>query len=53
MSRTRRFLRVLAGVVALTSLVAIFFLLLNWRTNTPERHLNLGDTPQFSEQTDE
>jgi len=39
-SKARRFRQVLSGVAALTCLVAIFFLLLRWRTNTPEQHLN-------------
>ena len=42
LSRARRFRQVLAGVTALASLMAVFFLLLLWRTNTPEEHLNFG-----------
>jgi len=45
-SPARRFRRLLAGVAALASLMAIFFLLLRWRTNTPEQHLNLGGVTQ-------
>jgi len=41
-SLTRRFRQILAGLVALASLVALFFVLLRWRTNTPEQHLNFG-----------
>jgi hypothetical protein len=43
-SRARLLRQVLAGVTALASLMAIFFLLLLWRTNTPEEHLNFGAT---------
>src|ERR1051325_11579423 len=39
-SKVRRFRQFLSGVAALTCLVAIFFFLLRWRTNTPEQHLN-------------
>jgi hypothetical protein len=54
-SRLRRFRQVLAGVAAIISLTAIFFLLLRWRTNTPEQHLNLGNVAQYTEsgQSDE
>ena len=45
-SQSRRFRRLLAGAVALSALMAIFFLLLRWRTNTPEQHLNLGGIAQ-------
>lgn len=41
-SLTRRFRQVLAGFIALASLMALFFALLQWRVNTPEDHLNLG-----------
>jgi hypothetical protein len=45
----------LAGFAAFASVIAIFFLLLRWRTNTPERHLNLGNVTQNvqPEQNDE
>jgi len=48
-SRLRRFRQVLAGVAAIISLTAIFFLLLRWRTNTPEQHLDLGNLAQKAE----
>jgi len=44
LSRARRFGQFLAGLAALACLMAIFFLLLSWRTNTPEQHLNFGGT---------
>jgi len=42
-SKARRFRIFLSGIAALACLMAIFFLLLRWRTNTPEQHLNFGD----------
>jgi hypothetical protein len=42
LSLTRRLQQVLAGLLALASLMALFFALLRWRVNTPEEHLNLG-----------
>jgi len=45
-SKARRFRQCLAGIAALASLIAIFFLLLRWRTNTPEQHLNFGGVAQ-------
>jgi len=42
----RRFRQFLSGVVAFACLVAFFFLLLRWRTNTPEQHLNFDGTTQ-------
>jgi hypothetical protein len=42
MSPARRFRQVLVGFAALTALMALFFVLLRWRTNTPEQHLNFG-----------
>ena len=42
LSLTRRLRQVLAGLTALAALMALFFTLLRWRTNTPEQHLNLG-----------
>ena len=41
-SLTCRLRQVLAGLTAFVSLMAIFFVLLRWRMNTPEEHLNLG-----------
>src|SRR5262249_32676582 len=38
----RRFRQFLSGVAALALLTTIFFLLLRWRTVTPEQHLNFG-----------
>jgi len=43
-SLTRRFRQVLAGLIALAALMALFFALLRWRMNTPEEHLNFGAT---------
>jgi hypothetical protein len=42
LSLTRRFRQVLAGLIALAALMALFFAVLRWRTNTPEQHLNFG-----------
>jgi len=42
LARARRLWQVLGGATALASLMVIFFLLLLWRTNTPEEHLNFG-----------
>ena len=39
-SKALRFRQFLSGVAAFACLVAIFFFLLRWRTNTPEQHLN-------------
>jgi len=41
-SLMRRFRQVLAGLTAVASLMALFFVMLRWRVNTPEEHLNLG-----------
>src|SRR5262249_19800781 len=41
-SKARRFRQLLSGIAAFASLMAIFFLLLLWRTNTPEPHLTFG-----------
>jgi hypothetical protein len=41
-SVARRFRQVLAGISALACLAALFFVLLRWRVNTPEVHLNFG-----------
>jgi hypothetical protein len=41
-SLTRRFRQVLAGLIAIAALMALFFALLRWRMNTPEEHLNFG-----------
>jgi hypothetical protein len=41
-SRVRQFRQVLAGLVALVSLAALFFSLLEWRANRPVLHLNFG-----------
>jgi hypothetical protein len=41
-SLTRRFRQVLAGLAVLAVLMALFFAVLRWRTNTPEEHLNFG-----------
>jgi hypothetical protein len=42
LSLTRRLRQVVAGLTALAALMALFFALLRWRTNTPEGHLNFG-----------
>ena len=42
LSPVRRFRQVFAGLIALASLMALFFVVLQWRVNTPEEHLNLG-----------
>jgi hypothetical protein len=42
LSLMRRFRQVFAGLTALASLMALFFVMLRWRVNTPEEHLNLG-----------
>jgi hypothetical protein len=36
--------QLLAGVVALACLTALFFALMRWRVNSPELHLNFGNT---------
>ena len=41
-SLMRRFRQILAGLTALASLTALFFMILRWRVYTPEEHLNLG-----------
>ena len=43
-SLTRRFRQSLAGLTALACLTVLFFVLLRWRVNTPEPHLNFGGT---------
>jgi len=45
-SRRGRFQQVLAGLAALILLMALFFVLLRWRTNTPEQHLDFGRADQ-------
>ena len=42
LSLTRRLRHLVAGLTALAALMALFFALLHWRTNTPEGHLNFG-----------
>lgn len=41
-SPVRVFREILAGLAALACLVTLFFVLLHWRMNTPEEHLNFG-----------
>lgn len=41
-SPARRFRQVVVGLAALSALMALVFVLLRWRTNTPEQHLNFG-----------
>jgi len=38
----RRFRQILAGLIALASLMVLFFGILQWRVNTPEDHLSFG-----------
>ena len=54
-SMTYRFRQILLGIVALGSLTVLFFVLLRWRTNSPEQHMNFGTiaVDQPSEQSDE
>jgi len=54
-SLARLFREVFAGLTALICLAVLFFVLLRWRTNTPEQHLNFADTmkDQLSNQTNE
>jgi hypothetical protein len=42
LSVARRFLQILGGLTALFALMVLFFVILRWRVNTPEEHLNLG-----------
>jgi len=41
-SLARLFREVLAGLTALACLAALFFVLLRWRMNRPEQHMNFG-----------
>jgi hypothetical protein len=41
-SLTFRLRQILAGFTAFASLMTLFFVMLRWRVNTPEEHLNLG-----------
>src|SRR5215471_8899301 len=41
-SPARLFREILAGLIALACLVALFFALLRWRMNTPEQHFDFG-----------
>jgi hypothetical protein len=52
---TYRFRQILLGIVALGFLTVLFFVLLRWRTNSPEQHMNFGTiaVDQPSEQSDE
>jgi hypothetical protein len=45
-SMIRRFRQFLSGIAALVCLMAFFFFLLQWRTNTPEQHLNFDGVTQ-------
>jgi hypothetical protein len=36
------FREIVAGLTAFACLAALFFVLLRWRMNMPEQHLNLG-----------
>ena len=55
LSLGRRFRQVAAGLTALVALMALFFVTLRWRVNTPEDHLNLGRVAgdRLSEQNSE
>ena len=54
-SLARMFREVLAGLTALACLAALFFVLLRWRMNRPEQHMNLGGVveDQLSTQNNE
>jgi hypothetical protein len=41
-----RLQQVLAGLTALILLMALLFVLLQWRTNAPEQHLDFGHAAQ-------
>jgi len=41
-SAMRRFRQILGGLTALSALMFLLFVILEWRVNTPEDHLNLG-----------
>jgi hypothetical protein len=45
-SAARLFRQMLGGVTAFACMLAIFFVLLRWRVNTPELHLNFGGAKQ-------
>lgn len=42
-SLLRKLRQTMAGLAALACLVALLFVLLRWRANTPEMHLNFGN----------
>lgn len=54
-SAMNRLRQILVGFAALASLTVLLFVLLRWRTNSPEQHLNFdnGGDNQPSEQSDE
>jgi len=54
-SLSRQFRQVIGGLAAFGSLMMLFFLLLRWRVNTPEEHLNFGRVTgnHLAEQNDE
>jgi hypothetical protein len=47
LSLPRLFRQVIAGAAAFASLAALFFLLLRWRTDTPEEHLNFSQVARL------
>jgi hypothetical protein len=48
LSLMRRFRQVFAGLTALASLMALCFVMLRWRVNTPEGHLTLNQAVDTS-----
>lgn len=42
-TRLRSIREVVAGLTALACVTALFFVLMRWRMNTPEEHLDLGN----------
>jgi hypothetical protein len=54
-SLVRRLRQAVAGLTALACLLALFFMLLKWRVNRPELHLNFGGiaSDQAAGQSDE
>lgn len=41
-SAARQFREVIAGLAALTCLIAVFFAVMHWRVNQPQLHLNFS-----------
>jgi hypothetical protein len=55
LSTMHRLWQILMGLAALTSLILLVFVLLRWRTNRPEEHVNFDrvGANQMSGQSDE